>query len=62
MLEPNVETGFEGVLKQWRIEARKDIVIDTNVLNRLVGLGPASPMVVPAEASTRSPRINRRRP
>ena len=49
MVEPNQESGLESVLKQWKVEPQKDIIIDTNVLNRLVGLGPASPMVVPAD-------------
>ena len=48
LLEPNETTGLEGLLAQWKIEAQKDIIIDTNVLNRLVGLGPAAPMVMPA--------------
>jgi ABC-type uncharacterized transport system involved in gliding motility auxiliary subunit len=49
LTEPNLDSGLEGVLAQWKIAPQKDIIIDTNVLNRLVGLGPASPMVVPVD-------------
>ncbi|MBI5511500.1 MAG: Gldg family protein [Deltaproteobacteria bacterium] len=49
LLEPNQTSGLEGLLRQWKIEVEDDIIVDTNVLNRLVGLGPASPMVVPTD-------------
>lgn len=48
MLEPNIVTGLEGLLKQWKIEARNDVIVDTNPLNRLLGLGAAAPMIQPA--------------
>lgn len=47
MLEPDVESGLEGLLRQWKIEVRADLVVDTNPLTRLMGLGPTSPMTAP---------------
>lgn len=49
LLEPDIETGLEGLLKQWKVELQKDLIVDTNPLNRLLGLGPAAPMVQPTE-------------
>ncbi len=49
MLEPDSDYGLDNFLRQWKIEAHKDLVVDTNPMNRLLGLGPASPMVQPTE-------------
>ncbi|HET6345986.1 MAG TPA: DUF4350 domain-containing protein, partial [Myxococcota bacterium] len=45
MLEPRDVSGLEGLLKGWKVEVRSDFIVDTNPLNRLLGLGPAAPMV-----------------
>lgn len=47
LLEPHVKTGLESLLRDWRIEVRDDLIVDTNPLNRLLGLGAAAPMVQP---------------
>ncbi|MEM6732043.1 MAG: hypothetical protein AAF658_10840, partial [Myxococcota bacterium] len=45
MLEPNTATGIESLVRTWKIEVRDDFVVDTNPMNRLMGLGAASPQV-----------------
>lgn len=47
MLEPHTKSGLETLMKQWKIDARQDIIVDNNPLNRLLGLGAAAPMVQP---------------
>lgn len=47
LLEPNTETGVEALAGRWNIDVLDDFVVDTNPLNRLLGLGPAAPMVQP---------------
>jgi ABC-type uncharacterized transport system involved in gliding motility auxiliary subunit len=49
MLEPNYETGLDKILRPWKIEVNKDLIVDVNPLNRLLGLGPATPLVQPLE-------------
>jgi ABC-type uncharacterized transport system involved in gliding motility auxiliary subunit len=49
LLDPDVISGLESLLASWKIEVRDDIVVDVNPLNRLLGLGPAAPMVQPTE-------------
>jgi ABC-type uncharacterized transport system involved in gliding motility auxiliary subunit len=49
LLDPDSDTGLEDVLEHWKIHARDDIVVDTNPMNRLMGLGAASPLVFPVE-------------
>ncbi len=51
LLEPDSDAGLGTLLAQWKVEPQKDIVVDTNQLNRLLGLGPAAPMVQPPEAA-----------
>lgn len=51
LLDPDTDTGLEDVLEHWKIRARGDIVVDTNPMNRLMGLGAASPLVFPVERS-----------
>ncbi len=48
LAEPNLDAGMSGLLAQYRLKLESDIVVDTNLVNRLKGLGPASPMVFPA--------------
>jgi len=50
LLEPDRDGGVRTLLKQWKIELHNDLVVDTNPLNRLMGLGAAAPMVQPTEA------------
>ena len=50
LLEPESDSGLATLLKQWKVELHKDMVVDTNPLNRLMGLGAAAPMVQPTEA------------
>ena len=47
-LEPHVISGLEPLLAQWKIALQNDLVVDTNPLNRLLGLGAAAPMLQPA--------------
>lgn len=49
MLDPETESGLEGLLRRWKIELRNDLIVDTNPMNRLLGLGAASPMVAPTQ-------------
>ena len=48
MLEPNVKSGLDSLLKPWKIAPHDDVIVDTNPLNRLLGLGAAAPLVQPA--------------
>jgi ABC-type uncharacterized transport system involved in gliding motility auxiliary subunit len=57
MLDPESDGGLANLLKQWHVELDKDIVVDTNPLNRLLGLGPAAPMVQPVEAAQEHPVV-----
>ncbi|MEM6273744.1 MAG: Gldg family protein [Myxococcota bacterium] len=50
MVEPNTEVGLDAFLERWRIRLHDDFVVDTNPMNRLQGLGAASPRVVAAES------------
>lgn len=45
MIEPNSETGLEDFVRPWKVEVRNDFVVDSNPMNRLMGLGAASPQV-----------------
>ncbi|CAN5797485.1 Gldg family protein [soil metagenome] len=45
LIDPQVETGLEGLLSQWGIVAEDTLVIDTSGGGQLVGLGPAAPLV-----------------
>jgi ABC-type uncharacterized transport system involved in gliding motility auxiliary subunit len=47
MTEPDLDTGLEALLTQWKIGVKSALVVDPNPLNRLLGLGPAAPMVAP---------------
>ncbi len=49
LAEAGADTGLEKLARQWKIELYNDIVVDTNVLNRLSGLGPAEPLIFPSE-------------
>lgn len=49
MLDPENDSGLEGLLRRWKIELRNDLIVDTNPMNRLLGLGAASPMVAPTQ-------------
>ncbi|MEE2962137.1 MAG: Gldg family protein [Myxococcota bacterium] len=50
MLDRTRSGGFHPIANQWRIQLREDMIVDPNPLNRMLGLGPAAPMVVPSEA------------
>lgn len=45
LIDPQVETGLEGLLSQWGVVAEDTLVIDTSGGGQLVGLGPAAPLV-----------------
>ena len=47
LLEPRLDSGLTQLLAQWRVEVRDDLIVDTNPLGRMMGLGPAAPMVQP---------------
>ncbi|MBI3178966.1 MAG: GldG family protein [Deltaproteobacteria bacterium] len=49
LAEAGAETGIEKLARQWKIELNNDIVVDTNMINRLSGLGPAEPLIFPSE-------------
>lgn len=49
MLEPNTTVGLDAFLERWRIRLHDDFVVDTNPMNRLQGLGAASPRVIAAK-------------
>jgi ABC-type uncharacterized transport system involved in gliding motility auxiliary subunit len=49
-VDANVEPGVL-FLDEWNVEVRDDFVVDANVMNRLLGLGPAAPMVYAADHS-----------
>jgi ABC-type uncharacterized transport system involved in gliding motility auxiliary subunit len=49
LLEPDSDAGLGTLLAQWKIEPQKDLVVDTNQLNRMLGLGPAAPIVQPPQ-------------
>ncbi len=49
LIDTGIETGLESLLRQWKMELHDDIVVDTNPMNRLMGLGPAAPMIYAAE-------------
>jgi ABC-type uncharacterized transport system involved in gliding motility auxiliary subunit len=43
-LDPDVDVGIDNLLAAWKIGVQKDLVVDSNPLNHLLGLGPASPL------------------
>ena len=45
LIDPQVETGLEGLLSQWGVVLEDTLVIDTSGGGQLVGLGPAAPLV-----------------
>ena len=47
MVEPRDINGMESLLHGWKVELRADVIVDTNPLNRLLGLGAAAPMIQP---------------
>jgi ABC-type uncharacterized transport system involved in gliding motility auxiliary subunit len=44
-LEPKRESGLERVATAWHIVPRNDLVVDVNPVNRMMGMGPAMPLV-----------------
>ena len=50
-IDPHTDSGLENLLRQWKIEAHSDVIIDTNPLNRLLGLGAAAPLIQPSGAA-----------
>lgn len=44
-LEPKRTSGLEGIATQWHITPRNDLVVDINPVNRMLGMGPAMPLV-----------------
>ena len=47
LLEPRQDSGMLGLLAQWRVAVRDDLIVDTNPLGRMMGLGAAAPMIQP---------------
>ncbi|MCK5690958.1 GldG family protein [Myxococcota bacterium] len=45
LLDPDTETGLDALLAKWKVLVHKDLVVDTNPMNRVLGLGPAAPLV-----------------
>ncbi len=45
-IDPEAEPEVAELFKDWNIEARKDTVIDTSGVGRLIGTGPAVPLVI----------------
>lgn len=45
MVDPFTETGLELLLSAWKIKVGSDIIVDSNAVGRLLGLGPAAPMI-----------------
>ena len=45
LIDPQAETGLEGLLSQWGVVLEDAIVLDTSGGGQLVGLGPAAPLV-----------------
>jgi ABC-type uncharacterized transport system involved in gliding motility auxiliary subunit len=46
LLDPEYESGFEGMLAGWRVEVGKNTVVDASGFGRLIGTGPAVPLVL----------------
>lgn len=44
-VDPHVNIGVSKWLEGWKIALHDDMIVDANVVNRLLGLGPAAPMV-----------------
>jgi ABC-type uncharacterized transport system involved in gliding motility auxiliary subunit len=44
-LEPRRETGLEKLAAAWHVDVRNDLVVDTNPINRVLGMGPAMALV-----------------
>ena len=57
LLNPEQEGGLSNFLALWKITLHNDIVVDTNPLNRLMGLGPAAPMLQPYEGAESHPVV-----
>ena len=49
LVEHRIQSGIENLLSDVGIEVRDDLIVDPNPLNRMIGLGPAAPMVIPTE-------------
>ncbi|HWQ03639.1 MAG TPA: hypothetical protein VNL38_04090, partial [Candidatus Nitrosotenuis sp.] len=46
LLDPEVESGWEEVLAAWQIEVGKNTVVDASGFGRIIGTGPAVPLVI----------------
>jgi ABC-type uncharacterized transport system involved in gliding motility auxiliary subunit len=49
-LEPELNAGLDGLLKDWGIEADEDMVVDPSPVSRLFGGSPVTPIVKPSAA------------
>ncbi len=49
-LEPEVNAGLDGLLKDWGIETDDDMVVDPSPMSRLFGGSPVTPIVKPSAA------------
>ncbi len=49
LLEPHKNKAMKSLLDRFQIEAVDDVVVDTNPVTRLLGLGAMSPLAVPEE-------------
>ena len=47
-VDPQIDAGLSGLLATYGVEVMDDLIVDTNPLNRLLGLGAAAPMLQPA--------------
>lgn len=46
-LEPEVDAGLDGLMKEYGIEADRDMVVDPSPVSRLFGGSPVTPIVAP---------------
>lgn len=49
--EPRSTSNLAEVWRAWHVDVRDDMIVDTNPMGRLLGLGPASPIIQPTQSS-----------
>lgn len=49
LIEPRTSPGLEALFAHYGIELRDDLIVDTSPVGKLLGLGPASPLVQPLD-------------
>ena len=50
LVDPDLDSGMEKLLKKWKIGLEDDIVVDSSGLGQLFGMGPAAPLVTSYES------------